>query len=84
VREAVDWAVNATVARNGGRSDAGLTPRERDVLRLLVEGHSDPEIAAALFLAPRTVSWHVGHILAKLDVDSRTAAAAAAIRQGLV
>jgi len=63
---------------------AGLTPRESDVLRLLAEGLSDREIAAALFLSPRTVGWHVTHLLAKLDVQSRAAAAAAAIRRGLV
>jgi DNA-binding CsgD family transcriptional regulator len=34
-------------------------------------------------MAPRTVSWHVGHILAKFDVESRTAAASLAVREGL-
>jgi non-specific serine/threonine protein kinase len=63
--------------------DYGLTPREREVLRLLAEGQSDREIADALFMAPRTVSWHVGHILAKFDVESRTAAASLAVREGL-
>lgn len=63
---------------------AGLTPREIDVLRLLTEGQTDREIAAALFLSPRTVGWHVTHVLAKLGVQSRSAAVAAAIRQGLV
>jgi non-specific serine/threonine protein kinase len=62
----------------------GLTPRETEVLRLLAEGLSDREIAAALFLSPRTVGWHVTHLLAKLDVQSRAAAAAAAFRRGLV
>lgn len=66
------------------QGDDGLTPRERDVLRLLVEGHSDAEIADALCIAPRTVSWHVGHILAKLNVESRTAAATVAIRRSLL
>jgi len=61
-----------------------LTPRELDVLRLLADGRSDREIAQALFLSPRTVSSHVGHILAKLDVPSRAAAIAQALRQGLV
>lgn len=64
--------------------DAGLTPREIEVLQLLVEGLSDREIAEALYLSPRTVGWHVNHILAKLDVPTRTAAAAAALRRGLV
>lgn len=62
----------------------GLTPRETDVLRLLAEGLSDREIAEALFLSPRTVGWHVNHVLTKLEVQSRTAAAATAIRLGLI
>jgi DNA-binding NarL/FixJ family response regulator len=61
-----------------------LTGRERDVLRLLAEGRTDREIAAALFVSPRTVGWHVTHLLAKLGVESRTAAAALALRRGLV
>lgn len=63
---------------------AGLTPREIDVLRLLVEGLSDRDIAETLFLSPRTVGWHVNHLLAKLEVSSRTAAATVAVRRGLV
>jgi non-specific serine/threonine protein kinase len=60
-----------------------LTPRERDVLRLLAEGRSDREIGTALSLSTRTVGWHVSHLLAKLGVESRTAAAAYALRHGL-
>ncbi|HUG15994.1 MAG TPA: AAA family ATPase [Thermomicrobiales bacterium] len=62
----------------------GLTPRELDVLRLLVEGKSDREIADALYISPRTVMRHVTGILTKLDVSSRTAAATLAIRHELV
>jgi predicted ATPase/DNA-binding CsgD family transcriptional regulator len=65
-------------------SDHGLTPREREVLRLMVEGRSNPEIADALFISPRTAETHVTHILAKLDVTSRAEAAAHAVRIGLV
>jgi non-specific serine/threonine protein kinase len=61
-----------------------LTPRERDVLGLIAEGMSDREIAAALSLSPRTVGWHVTHLLAKLGVPSRAAAVAFAHRHGLV
>jgi predicted ATPase/DNA-binding CsgD family transcriptional regulator len=64
--------------------DVGLTPREREVLALLAQGLSDREIATTLFLSPRTVGWHVTHLLTKLDVQSRAAAAAAAIRRGLI
>jgi predicted ATPase/DNA-binding CsgD family transcriptional regulator len=62
----------------------GLTQREREVLQLLADGRSNPEIAAALFLSRKTVAHHVENILAKLDVDSRAAAAALAVRQHLV
>lgn len=65
-------------------AEAGLTPREFDVLRLLVEGHSDREIADALFIGHRTVATHVTNILGKLAVESRTAAATHALRRGLV
>jgi non-specific serine/threonine protein kinase len=61
----------------------GLSPREREVLRLVAEGTSNRVIAEHLFLSERTVENHVRHILDKLDLDSRTAAAAWAIRHGL-
>jgi DNA-binding NarL/FixJ family response regulator len=54
------------------------------VLRLLAEGHSDRQIAAALSISPKTVGNHVSRILAKLDVETRTAAATHALRGGLV
>ena len=57
--------------------------REGEVLRLLAQGLTDREIAAALHLSPRTVGVHVTHLLAKLGVETRTAAAAAAWRRGL-
>jgi non-specific serine/threonine protein kinase len=62
---------------------AKLTPREREVLRLIVEGRSNPEIAAVLFVSPRTAETHVTHILAKLGVTTRAEAAAHAVRTGL-
>jgi non-specific serine/threonine protein kinase len=64
-------------------SDA-LTERERDVLRLLVRGWSDKEIAAELGVGRRTVSSHVAAIRAKLDAPSRSAATAIAVRDRLV
>ncbi len=66
------------------RDGARLTPREREVLQLLVEGRSNPEIAAALFVSPRTAETHVTHILAKLGVTTRAEAASHAVRIGLV
>jgi len=61
-----------------------LTPRELQVMRLLVEGLSDKEIAGALGISRRTVSGHVETILGKFNVPSRTAAATYATRHGLV
>jgi DNA-binding NarL/FixJ family response regulator len=61
-----------------------LTRREREVLRLLVAGRSNPEIAETLFVSPRTAETHVTHILAKLGVTTRAEAAAHAVRAGLV
>lgn len=61
----------------------GLTPRELQVLGLLVEGWSNPRIAAALVVAGHTVATHLEHILAKLAVPTRAAAGVLALRQGL-
>ena len=61
-----------------------LSRREVEVLRLLIDGKSDRAIADELFISARTVSNHVGRILQKLDVGSRTAAASVALRFGLI
>lgn len=61
---------------------AGLSQREIEVLRLLVAGHTDREIAAALFISPRTAQGHVANIFNKLGVNSRTAAVATALQSG--
>jgi ATP/maltotriose-dependent transcriptional regulator MalT len=63
---------------NGDRTTTGLTDRELDVLRLVTDGRTNREIGATLFISPKTASVHVSNILAKLGVDSRTAAAATA------
>jgi DNA-binding CsgD family transcriptional regulator len=62
----------------------GLSPREVEVLRLVVNGQSDREIGDALFVSRRTAASHVASILEKLGVTSRVAAAAEAVRRGLV
>jgi DNA-binding CsgD family transcriptional regulator len=61
----------------------GLTPRERQVLTLVARGCTNREIGGELFMAEKTASVHVSRILAKLDVRSRTEAAAVAHRLGL-
>ena len=73
-------------SRNGhgpGGATAGLTDREREVLRLLSRGMSNREIGAELFITPKTASVHVSNILAKLGAASRTEAAAIAYREGV-
>jgi DNA-binding NarL/FixJ family response regulator len=61
----------------------GLTSRETDVLRLLVEGRSDREIGEELYISTRTAQGHVSHIFDKLGVNSRAAAVAIAVREGI-
>lgn len=62
----------------------GLTPREMEVLRELVAGRTNKEIAAALGISEKTASIHVSHILAKLECATRTQVAGLALAQGLV
>ncbi|HEU5204885.1 MAG TPA: response regulator transcription factor, partial [Candidatus Limnocylindrales bacterium] len=69
---------------NSKRRDTfGLSAREREVLRLLAQGRTNPEIGERLFITRKTVGVHVGNILAKLGVSGRVEAAAVAIRLGL-
>jgi DNA-binding NarL/FixJ family response regulator len=62
----------------------GLTARELDVARLIADGRTNPEIAAALVVSPRTVDAHVRHILAKLEFGSRAQIARWAAEHELV
>lgn len=61
-----------------------LSQRELEVLKLMVEGKSNPEIAAELYLSPNTVKTHIRGIMNKLAVDDRVQAAVVALRAGLV
>lgn len=63
---------------------ANLSTRELEVLKLMVEGLSNPEIAERLYLSPNTVKTHVRGIMNKLAVDDRVQAAVVALRSGLV
>ena len=69
----------ASAARDRGGLDApellGLSAREREVLQLLANGHTDREIAVALTISPRTAETHVAAILRKLEVRNRSEAA---------
>ncbi|WP_191254730.1 response regulator [Amycolatopsis oliviviridis] len=67
-----------------GLADAGLTEREREVLRLMAAGLSNVEIAGELYLGVQTVKTHVGNILAKLGARDRTQAVIKAYDTGFV
>lgn len=81
--EALDLVAVTAPPNEVRMEDFGLTPREREVLRLLAKGCTDPEIARELFVSPRTIQTHVAHIRRKLMVSSRTEAAAMALRYAL-
>jgi DNA-binding NarL/FixJ family response regulator len=61
-----------------------LSSREHEVLRLLADGASNPDISKTLYISRRTAEHHVEHILAKLEVTSRTAAVAYALTHELL
>jgi DNA-binding NarL/FixJ family response regulator len=61
-----------------------LTQREREVLRLLADGHANEAIASRLGISTETVRTHVRKAMAKLDADTRTQAVATALRQSLI
>ncbi len=67
-----------------GRDGSILSEREKEVLRLVVEGNDNGAIATALVISPHTVKKHVSNILSKLRVESRLEAAVCAVRDSLV
>ena len=83
-RIAVDTDEPAAAPPGPLADELGLTPRERQVLALVAQGATNRQIGEELFMAEKTASVHVSRILAKLDVRSRTQAAAIAHRLGLV
>ncbi|MFL5884186.1 MAG: response regulator [Thermoleophilaceae bacterium] len=66
------------------RVNAGLSDREIEVLRLLAEGKGNAEIAAELFISPKTVKNHIASILMKLQIENRIQAAVYAVRAGII
>ncbi len=89
MEEAVEMAANLRAEprpapdRSAAPESSRLSARELQVLRLVSKGHTDREIAAILFISRRTATTHLTHILDKLGLDSRTAAAVYAVRHGL-
>ena len=76
--------VDVDLAAGPASMPGGLTARELEVLRLVASGQSNHDIASTLVLSEKTVARHVSNIFAKLDVHSRTAAAAYAFENRLV
>ncbi len=74
----------ARLLRSAGSGLQALTGREREVLALLARGLTNKEIANALVITPNTVKRHLKSLFAKLDVNTRSAASAIAIRAGIV
>lgn len=81
-----EWAINALVSKPADESDPlqSLTQRERMVLQLAAEGHSNPEIAEKLFISPRTAETHRTNLLRKLGLQTQTDLVRFAIRKGLI
>ncbi len=81
--EAVLARLDSRGAENATPDD-GLTDRECEIVRLVAEGRTDKEIGALLFISPRTVDRHLRNIFLKLDITSRSALGAYAVRKGLL
>jgi len=77
-------APSGEINYKAGKNTYGLTEREMEVLALIVEGLSNPQIAEKLFITRATAKAHVHSILQKLYVDDRTKAAIMAMKEGLV
>jgi DNA-binding NarL/FixJ family response regulator len=76
--------VRGTAGRSPGPPPSPLTPRELEILRLIVEGRENGEIAEILYISPSTAKNHVAHVLDKLGMQNRVQAAVYAVRSGLV
>ena len=74
----------ARAQRQAGDASEHLTERELDVLRLVVDGLRNKEIAAQLSISENTVKFHLKNIVEKLHVQSRTELATRAVREGLL
>jgi DNA-binding NarL/FixJ family response regulator len=81
---ALSPSIAATLVRRVGRPSVSLSPRETEVLGLVANGLSNPEIAKRLFLGDATVKTHLLHVFEKLEVGDRTRAVTRAMELGLL
>ncbi|HUQ22865.1 MAG TPA: response regulator transcription factor [Gaiellaceae bacterium] len=80
----IDPALADVLIRSTPGRELGLTARERDVLRMLADGHSNESIGRELFISPDTARTQLGAAMAKLGVSTRTQAVAMALRHSLI
>jgi DNA-binding CsgD family transcriptional regulator len=64
-------ATGETVRKRRDDTRGDLTPQEEHIARLALDGRTNPEIGAELFISPRTVEWHLKHVYTKLGISSR-------------
>ena len=64
-------ATGETMRKRGARAPSELTAQEAHIARLVVDGHTNPEIGAQLFLSARTIEWHLRKVFTKLGISSR-------------
>ena len=81
-----EWAINALATKTVEASDLlqTISTREREVLNLAVEGHSNTEIAEKLFISPRTAETHRTNLMRKLGLQTQTDLVRFAIRRSLI
>ncbi len=81
-----EWAINALVAKPADDADSlqSLTQRERMLVQLASEGHTNPEIAENFLISPRTAETHRTNLLRKLGLQTQTDLVRFAIRRGLI
>jgi len=82
-QELVD-RVRQVLVERAGSTISPLTRREREVLRLVADGHTNERVAATLSISPETVQTHVRNAMAKLEAETRTQAVATALRRSLI
>jgi DNA-binding NarL/FixJ family response regulator len=83
-RSVLSPPVASRLMRQSQNPGGALTPREAELLTLLAQGLSNRELGRRLFISEATVKTHLAHVYAKLGVESRAAAVAYALRQGLI